>query len=728
MTEQYRPDARFEREPAYAVLFSSDVSYSEHYTPLLATDRKFTNFTVPHGIDRSTATALPGLWYCLHLPNDLLELIDTPARILKQCQVQHLDHEIVLAPIQIFNPDTMGRWLERTYPILAVCPDDLIDEVSEKSVSLGFVLPTAKFSDLSSNSLRDHWREIHARIVPDAPYLGREPTLLQRLDLAVTELPKIWLARQMGRESGIDDPISEDRDRLVGEALYHQVVLAAVARLEMANTPPSVAERQLPRVIEEEKRRMRVPVTLALPGVASGYSRRVYEAPERSRIQLMPAIEGADIWATDMTERSDTLIERSAIEFITTHRAIARSGIGMMFPSVPQPAFTILGQIEEHFRSRPSGPKVWQMLDRLNKAALPIWTDTTASVIARASMLTVFSNFPIGLLRLPGDLEPLSTRIPIAYRPILPLTNAVQRELMSAHRFEVPENFAVLVAECIPESDPVGRHSRNGWETTEQLISSTGSGITFRRVETLSIDSLRTAIDETRPDFLVISAHGAFDRTSNVAGLMIGDEFTLGPDLGPMPAVVILSACHVAPRGTSAVSVTDLLLRQDALAVLGTQVPVDVFHNSTLMGRFFLYIRESAARREEHFNLLQVWHRAQASNAVIDILNGSESLRSWGYGLAANGRPVLEEFMNVHSVDRLRNIYSDTEAVLGEIADEMGLGPKVRSWLRQPGYVPESLFYVFAGKPECIYLRPAIEELRRSAEDPIELDAVDGDL
>jgi len=119
VTEQYRPDARFVRKPAYAGLFSSDVSYSEHYTPLLATDRKFTNFTVPHGLDRSVATALPGLWYCLHLPNDLLELIDTPARILKQCQVQHLDHEIVLAPIQIFNPDTLGRWLERTYPILS---------------------------------------------------------------------------------------------------------------------------------------------------------------------------------------------------------------------------------------------------------------------------------------------------------------------------------------------------------------------------------------------------------------------------------------------------------------------------------------------------------------------------------------------------------------------------------------------------------------------------------
>jgi len=286
---------------------------------------------------------------------------------------------------------------------------------------------------------------------------------------------------------------------------------------------------------------------------------------------------------------------------------------------------------------------------------------------------------------------------------------------MSAHRFEVPENFTVLVAECIPKSDPVGRHSRNGWKTTEQLMSSTGSGITFRRVETLSINSLCTAIGEAKPDFLVISAHGAFDRTSNVAGLMIGDEFTLGPELGPMPAVVILSACHVAPRGTSAVSVTDLLLRQDALAVLGTQVPVNVFHNSALMGRFFLYIRESATRREQNFNLLQVWHRTQASNAVIDILNGSESLRSWGYGAAASGRPVLEEFMNVQSVGRLRNVYSDTETVLGEIADQMDLGSKVRSWLRRPGYVPESLFYVFAGKPERIYLRPAIEELRQSA-------------
>lgn len=714
MTEHYEPDARFSRKPAYAVLFSSEIDYGAQQQTIVSGERSFADFTVPHGLDRAVAAALPGLWYCLHLPNDLLELIDTPARVLKQSQDQHLDHEIILAPIQVFDPAVLSRWLERIYPLLVICPDDLAAEASERSESLGFLLPVVKFSELSDASLREHWRAIHDKVVPDAPYLGREPKLSLRWDLSVTELPKVWLARQMGWELAADNSASENLDRLVGEALYHQVLLAAVARLEGANTPPEVATQKLPGVIEEEKRRMRMPVALALPGVASGYSRRVYEVSERARIHPMPAIDVADTWSTDISGKSDVLIERSALEFITAHRAIARSGVGMIFPSVPQIAFDLLGQIEEHFRDNPRGPKVWQMLDKLDKATRSMWTDSTASAVARASMLTVFSNFPIGLLRLPGDVEQLSSRIPIAYKPILPLTNAVQRELMSAYAVEVPEDFTVLVAECIPASDPVGRYSRRGWETTRQLITSTSPGVTFRCVETLSKDSLRAAIDETQPDFLVISAHGAFDRTANVAGLMVGDEFSLGPDLGPMPAVVILSACHVAPRGTSAVSVTDLLLRQDALAVLGTQVPVDVFHNATLMGRFFLYIRESAARREEHFNLLEAWHRTQSTNAVIDIINGSDSLRDWGYGNAANGRPVLDEFMNNRSVGRLRNIYSDTEAVLGEIADEMGIGPRVRNWFRRPGYVPESLFYVFAGKPERIYLRPAIEALRKN--------------
>ena len=71
-------------------------------------------------------------------------------------------------------------------------------------------------------------------------------------------------------------------------------------------------------------------------------------------------------------------------------------------------------------------------------------------------------------------------------------------------------------------------------------------------------------------------------------------------------------------------------------------------------------------------------------------------------------RSVLEEFMSVRSPGRLRpgHIYADTERILGEIAEDNGVGERVRNWFQHPGYVPESLFYVFAGSPDRIYLRP----------------------
>ncbi|MFJ6686106.1 hypothetical protein [Streptomyces werraensis] len=58
------------------------------------------------------------------------------------------------------------------------------------------------------------------------------------------------------------------------------------------------------------------------------------------------------------------------------------------------------------------------------------------------------------------------------------------------------------------------------------------------------------------------------------------------------------------------------------------------------------------------------------------------------------------------SAGRLRgaHIYQDTEQVLGEIADDQGRGEQVRNWFRRPGYVPESLFYLFAGRPERILI------------------------
>jgi hypothetical protein len=150
------------------------------------------------------------------------------------------------------------------------------------------------------------------------------------------------------------------------------------------------------------------------------------------------------------------------------------------------------------------------------------------------------------------------------------------------------------------------------------------------------------------------------------------------------------------------------MLREGAVAVLGPQVAVDVVHNAQLMARFFINILEYMSRPGRVWSLLDIWHQVQRSNAIFDVANGNESLQSWLLTRDTIGRSPLQEFMAIRSTGQLRggSVYSDTERILGEIADDRGMGQNVRNWLRQPGYVPECLFYMFMGRPESIFLNP----------------------
>lgn len=701
--------AMLERQPLYAVLFTTTADLAA-YEPLITYPADLSRVTVPHGVDRDVAEALPGLWYCLHLPSTFFDLIDLTVKVIKTSQRLDNDHKIVLAPVQVFDHEHLGEWSSVYVPTLVLAPDAILEEAVRRSADLGFVLPPMGFSQLSDDSLKEHWQAIHAHLLTNESYFGREPTLSRRLDIAPLDLPAQRLARQMGTRLDPQIRIDADVTSLLNESLVNQTVVAALARLEGERATPEDAEKAMDRVFAEEAPRLQLPVTVAAPGVATAYVRGAYGGAVQDRVLPLPAVDEADTWSLEMSQRPDHLVERAAIEFVATHRAVAKGGIGLMLPTVPKEAFVVLAELERHVATAPTGRKVWTMLDRLDAAAKPLWSDVVVQAVAHASMLTVFSNFPLGLLRLPGDTSPLSCRVPIAYRPLIPLTRTIQLELADNPMVNFTAGIHILVAECIPSADPAGHLSRMGWDYVAEMLRKSGQPATLDHVETLSVRALRMAVTEHNPDILVLSAHGNFEGGLEAAGLMIGDEAWLGPGFGRLPPVVILSACHVAPRGTGAVSVADMLLREGAISVLGTQVPVDVRRNATLMMRFFLYMAEVLAGRRDHSSLLEIWHYVQTSNAVNDILSGSDALQKWGMTTTPGAAPVLME-ENVRSAGRLRrsHVYKDTESVLVEIADERGDGDRVRALLRSPGYVPESAFYVFLGRPDRIFLRFPIQ-------------------
>lgn len=686
----------------YAVVFDMDEAAYRDEPPIVIRDvNDLTDETVgatrPHGLSREVANALPGLWYCLHLPNDRAQLDDISIWSIKESQGLFLGPHVLLVPTRLFARELFEAYVRRYQPVLAVCEDGLVDTVRTEATSLGFALPAAAFSELTNIRLQEHWTELARLLVPDG-LLRRPPILARDRHVAPSDLVRRLIVRQLGDQ---DRLVTEAADRAssVSAALDVQITLAAFATLEEEGVGLKEAEARLPEQLRIEGRRLDVPLSLGVPGVPRAYERRTYERRAQRHARSVD-----DVAAEEAQVRDDAAAELDAIEFITAHEAVATTGVGLMLPEVPAQAWTVLADLERHFRSLAPKPRVVaSMLKRLTGTMEHLFTDEFLYAVTHASTIAVNGNFPIGLLTLPGDSGPLLERAAISYRPTLPLTRALQTQLSFHTPVLAGPSLKVLVLECIPDADPVGRLSRIGWNSAKEEFEAAFDFLTVITLVVATEDDIRAALAEHQPHVLVLSAHGVF-RGGDFAGIQVGNYPSLGIGLGPLPPLVVLSACHVAPRATGAVAIGDMLIREGAEAVLGTQVPVNVAHNAMLMMRFFLYIALSMTGAESFANVLDVWQHVQASNAINDLLHGSGHLAEFGRTRTPSGTAVLEEFMNTRSVGRLRkgHLHEDTEAVLVEIAKELNLDAQVANWLTSPGYLPESFFYAFVGRPELI--------------------------
>ena len=678
--------------PVYVVLFSTS-DWESEYVPVLTQVSSDPNGTSPHQLDGAVVPALAGLHFALRLPKSLFELADLPIPFLLSGHEFARPHDIRLMPEGAF-PKYLRLNAEVEVPILTIVPDEVFERVASAAEARGFQLPSLRYSDLSSDSLQRTWKEMQAKFLPNSEtFLPGEHILDSPDRWTPTTLPLSRLYRQMFLDTEGLFPWRGTEGELLKTAFGMQKYVSVLDDLERADVPRTEVQEQLQARMADIKNEPRLPLTLAFPGVAASYTSRL--------------IQAGDAAALHADTPANASAEGSAISFITTHRSMAEDSIGLVGSDIPKEMFVALGQLEKHWQGAPTAKAIKSLLRKINKAAKPLWTEDIVKAIQRASSLSILSNFPIGLLTLPGDSSPLYCRLPISYSPLLPLTRSVQSELRVNRHVDLTAGFKVLVAECIPASDPVGQLSRAGWESVEAMQRGHGAATTsIERVEVQTVGELRAAISEVAPAILVLSAHGFSN--GMVAGIVVGQEPVLAQDLGPLPPVVIMSACHVSPRGRGEVSIVDLMERQGAVAVLGTQVPVDVRRNALLMSRFFVYLNEALAGRGNHRSVLEAWQHVQCLNAVHDIASSSDKFAAWIMSPHTTGLSVLKEFMTVRSKGGLRggSVYEDTERLLLELAEEQGMANQVRGWMNTPGYMPESLFYNFMGRPGNVWLRP----------------------
>ena len=615
-----------------------------------------------------------------------------PPERLKRFQDVHLPQHVFT--VRIPFPSSRLQDLFDPRPGIVFVPERLHTEAADVIKALGNVISVATTESLAPGRVGEHWQLLHNAFGLEGDLLAK-PSNFFSGQAGVSWLPTHFVARSLNGGRDVDPPHpTGSLDNASSYSIEVQARLAALFRLGVlegrSTSTSSVSEDEL----NKDRTTFRCPVTVGIPG-----------APPHSGPRALMKI----IKQLARQAEGDAEIERSVLEFMVAHRALSRGGMGLLSAKIGDDAFVMLKNLETHWKdatqwgNAPKSRYIWTTLQKFGAFVAQALSQNQIIALRHANFLECFSEFPIGLAILPGDSAPLACHFPIAYRPLIPLTRALIFEIGIIPFAYLNNKLRILIVECLLQDDRIGPISRNGWQHIKDYLAST-PGVTITIVEVEDAQKIKDSIAADQYDILVISAHGGIDQKTNRTGFRCGKNLVGEEELGNVPPIVCLSACQVSPRGHGTVNISDLLFRRGARMVLGTLVPVDVRHNALLMGRLFANLAKAVCTGDNRFKTFQdVWHFTATTNALHDILAGNESMRIWA-SEKKNGQSVIDQCFSERASGKLRptHIYDDTVALLKEIAHEERIEGKFDSWLANPGFVPESIFYAILGWPDRV--------------------------
>ena len=562
-------------------------------------------------------------------------------------------------------------------PTLIIYADDCIEEAKNKAKSLDAVLGAVSISDLSVDLLVKQWN-----VLFDKRNLknGKKLVDIDKQYLLDSEkqlsLPVLFTARQYGKADYVYNAVFNSANifetcaNLIWNQLVHHNALMSCKGFDGDDSVTFKA--MFSNGMEKAKMETRMNVVITMPGVSQ---RQIKYGGLTSKLP------------------DD---EKKTIKLLGIHRAIAKDALLIELPIAEKELFEKLNELEINCKQGTNNKYVHKVLRDIGKIFERKLTQEQMWTINRAKHITVFSDFPIGLAIIGDSDTSLQCYKEISYRPISPLTRCVQNEMVKHQQLYYGNRCKIAFAECVLD-DSQNRFIRLCSDSIvyslKKMSAENGKMQVIYR-ETLTIKDLKKFIsDNLDADILHISAHGYYDRRINMAGLMVGNEFWMADENDfRVPPVVVLSACHVSPRGSGTVNVADLLMRAGAEAVLGTFIPVSAKRNMILTNRFYTYIAEAQKGSRQYKTLSEAWSGVTATNAIHEIAETSKRFFEWIWGVNSEGKLRMMDFTMVRSVGRLHGctMYADTILILKEMLHEEGLDGKYDDVLNQENFFPES--------------------------------------
>lgn len=667
----------------YYVLFGSSTA-DINYSPILE-GADYKDLDTAHLWNKEMDSIIPALWYILHLPRHSQDLIAETIDFLIRCHDEV--HNIIPLPFNAKCHEIVTALVNK--PALIICADDIADAVKNDLAGYSPLLGIVKVSELNTRLLHEHWKILRDHVLQEQPE-AEGKIIDDAIPLTAGNQRKILPLIPLANQFGYTGQIAEEIENLSSVNEANNFMLAM--KREFLRCYKVVSERDADfkarneEDLAENPNLNGVPLVIAFPGIMRHQEKllgRQLNIPED---------------------------EQEIIDILGYHRAAAKSALYISAEKVSQEMFSCLAQMEQHCKDNPE-PKssyIWRNLKKLGALLSNTLQPYGIDIVKWVSQITVFSDFPIGLAVLPECSAPLCCFKPFSYRPLTPLTRGFQYEMTKCPQVYIGRGklLKILVAECVDKSDKIRpfcdsfidslRKLVNDHEEAEIIIEEADSASDFKEMLCKHKDA----------DILLVSAHGSYDIDNNKAALVIGKESCMMEDIMGVPPIVLLSACHVMPRGKGAVTVGDMFLRAGAFAVLGTFIPVDVKRNAILLLRFFTDIFAVRDGWSHMRTLDQVWCHTVGSNAVHEILSSSDKLNEWA-NTEKNGTFPVSEFKKQAFDGKVRttHTYEDTKKLLRKLAVIDGMEKYFDAVIRDDNYFPESVFYQLIGSPENIFVR-----------------------
>lgn len=679
----------------YYVLFETDKLVIE-YKPIVDWN-SYNKAETTHMWDKNLNQIKPALWYILHLPRMGYDVIQNDIDLVLHSHDE--PHNIIPYPYIINDKKTqynINKGIKN--PTLIICPDEIYEKVKQDVTISKGLLGVYKISELTTKLLQKHWKQLSKEIISNFNN-SKECIVDPTFRLTAYDERKILLLVPFTNQLGYTKQIIDEISTLNSSNNYNKYVVAM--RRVILNTYKEIIKDNQDFKDYTEKDLIEnpnfngIPLVITLPGIMKNQAKKLNRA---------------------IVLQED---EKEVITILGYHRSIAKNAMYIDLYSISQEMFTELARLEEHCKdvSKINNKFVWRTLRRIGKLLNNKLRPYNIDIISIVSQITIFSDFPIGLAILPNCSSPLCCIKPISYRPITPLTKAFQYEMGKNRQIHLGKKLKIVIAECIDKNDNI-RQFCDGLSETLKDMTKNEVDVSLIVEEISSVIYFKEMLKKhADADILLISAHGTYQIDQNMAGLIIGEEIWMAEDNHiDVPPVVLLSACHVMPRGRGVVTVGDLFLRAGAKAVLGTFIPVDVRRNAILIARLFIYIFEVRKGYSHMRTLDQIWMHVVSTNAIHEILSPISSkpskLELWANTKKKDGSFPQAEFKHKLSAGKLRatHVYEDTESILREIAYRDNIGEYYDSYIKTNGYFPESVFYQFIGTPENIFIRNKLME------------------